>query len=72
MRVHKIRTDIPVPEPRGKISPSLRSMKKGESILISMKDVRNRTSIYSCAESVGIKVTVRKISDHSFRVWRIS
>ena len=69
---YKIEKNIPLPasQRKGKFA-LLEDMEVGDSFHVS--DVTAPAGIYSKAESLGIKVTVRSILHPSggFRVWRI-
>jgi hypothetical protein len=69
---YKIEKNIPLPasQRKGKFA-LLEDMEVGDSFHVS--DVTAPAGIYSKAESLGIKVTVRSILHHNggFRVWRI-
>mgnify|MGYP003626135260 FL=1 len=67
---YKIEKNIPLPasQRKGKFA-LLEDMEVGDSFHVS--DVTAPAGIYSKAESLGIKVTVRSVTMGGFRVWRI-
>ena len=66
---YKIEKNIPLPasQRKGKFA-LLEDMEVGDSFHVS--DVTAPAGIYSKAESLGIKVTVRSMAMGGFRVWR--
>jgi len=67
---YKIEKNIPLPasQRKGKFA-LLEEMEVGDSFHVA--DVTAPAGIYSKAESLGIKVTVRSVTMGGFRVWRI-
>jgi hypothetical protein len=68
----KIQSDIPAPTDRSrgnKYAELLRSMKKGDSVLVETKFGRN---LRSTAWHQKIKVATRTVSKTEMRVWRIA
>lgn len=65
----KIEKNIPIPSlpERGFTTKALRLMEIGDSIVVSS---HNKTSWHPTASHIGIKITLRKISDTEIRVWR--
>lgn len=62
---------VPLPPPgerQGGVAATFRKMRVGDSVVMPSK---KRSCIFSVAKATGIRATVRRIDDKSFRVWRI-
>ena len=67
----KIEKDVPIPEGRktSHIRELAKQMQIGDSVVVPTVEFRN--GLYSHIRSIGHKSTSRKLSDGTYRVWRV-
>lgn len=67
----KIEKGVPIPEGRktSQMREIARQMEPGDSVLVPTVEARN--GLYSHLRSIGCKSTSRKLSDGTYRLWRI-
>jgi hypothetical protein len=64
----KIESGIPIPQRHGAIAAIVRQMKVGDSVALASTEKAN--SFRTAAARAGVKITVRKLQDGTFRGWR--
>jgi hypothetical protein len=64
----KIESNVELPEPRNSIAATVKRMKVGDSIVVTM---RQRNACFAAAYIQKIKLLSRTQEDDSARVWRV-
>ena len=67
----QIEKGVPIPTGRktGQYADLARQMEPGDSVVVPT--IKARNSLYSYLRSIGHKPTTRKLSDGTYRVWRV-
>lgn len=67
----KIEKGVPIPEERktSQMRQVARQMQIGDSVVVY--ELKDRNGLYSHLRSIGHKSTSRKLSDGTYRIWRI-
>lgn len=64
---------VPIPEGRMRyvgFTAALRKCEVGDSFVVPFIATGSRTSIYTCATHLGMRVVMRKQDNGSYRIWR--